>query len=136
MSHGTFSDDEELMSEINMVPLVDVMLVLLIIFMITVPVIHHAVKLDLPRATNQTSDQRPPHINLTIRVDGSILWNGRPLAPEQLRPKLTAMAAQRPQPELHLYAERQTPYERVAQALSSAQSTGIAKIGFITTPQK
>jgi biopolymer transport protein ExbD len=123
------------MTEINMTPLVDVMLVLLVIFMITVPVIQHSVKLDLPRARNQADDVRPPHINLAIQADGSIHWNGIAIQPEQLSQRIASAAAQQPQPELHLYADRKTPYEHVAQVMAAAQSGGLSKIGFITDPK-
>jgi biopolymer transport protein ExbD len=135
MSLGSFSDDDEIMSEINMTPLVDVMLVLLIIFMITVPVIQHSVKLELPRAANQPNDARPPHINLSLSADGTVSWNGVKVASDQLANRMANAAAQQPQPELHLYAERQTPYERVAQVMATAQSNGIIRMGFITDPK-
>lgn len=135
MSFGMSTDDNEVMSEINMTPLVDVMLVLLIVFMITVPVIQHSVKLDLPQANNQTNDLRPPHVNLTITQRGALQWNQEPITLAQLTDKVTAAAGQNPQPELHLYAEKQTPYEKVAEVMATAQSGGLAKIGFITNPK-
>jgi biopolymer transport protein ExbD len=135
MSFGTFSDDEDIMTEINMTPLVDVMLVLLVIFMITVPVIQHSVKLDLPHARNQADDPRPPHINLAIQADGSLRWNGIAIPFTQLPQRIASVVTQNPQPELHLYADRKTPYERVAQVMAAAQSGGMSKIGFITDPK-
>lgn len=136
MSFGTFSDDEEIMSEINMTPLVDVMLVLLIIFMITVPAIQHSVKVDLPRAANQSHDLKPPHINVSIRADGGLLWDNTAIDMTQLGTRISTAATQQPQPELHLYADRKTPYERVAQVMAAAQSGGLVKIGFVTDPKK
>jgi biopolymer transport protein ExbD len=136
MSFGSFAaDEDDIMSEINMTPLVDVMLVLLIIFMITVPVIQHSVKLDLPHAANTMNDIRPPHINVAIRADGAIRWNDAPIPFQQLSQRIATAATQQPQPELHLYADRQTPYERVAQVMAAAQSGGLTKIGFITDPK-
>lgn len=136
MSFGAFSsDDDEIMSEINMTPLVDVMLVLLIIFMITVPVIQHSVQLELPRAANQPNDSRPPHINVALNAKGIVSWNGVQVDSQQLAQRIASAAAQQPQPELHLYAERQTPYERVAQVMATAQSNGIVRMGFITDPK-
>lgn len=135
MSFGSSLDDDEVMSEINMTPLVDVMLVLLIIFMITVPVIQHSVKLDLPRAANQAHDATPPHIKVAMNADGSIDWDGAKVTLSQLPERIAVAAAKQPQPELHLYAERRTPYERVAQVMAAAQSGGLAKIGFITDPK-
>ena len=134
MSFGSSSQDDDIMSEINMTPLVDVMLVLLIIFIITVPVINHAVKIDLPRATSQPSDAKPPHVELAIDAAGELTWNGTALSKDVLKERMTDAAAQQPQPELHLRADRQTPYEKVAQVMAAAQSSGLSKIGFVTDP--
>jgi biopolymer transport protein ExbD len=138
MSFGSFSNSEpdDVMSEINMTPLVDVMLVLLIVFMITVPVIQHAVKLDLPQASNRVNDLQPSHVNITIRSNGIIHWNDMPLGPTQLQQHIATAVHQHPQPELHLYAERHTPYEKVAQVMAAAQQGGIQRIGFITNPKR
>lgn len=134
MSFETSASDDEVMSEINMTPLVDVMLVLLIIFIITIPVINHAIKIDLPRATSQPSDVKPEHIDLSINGTGQISWNGDVIDTEALKIRIAAAAAQQPQPELHLRADRQTPYEKVAQVMAAAQNGGLGKIGFITDP--
>lgn len=129
------NDSHEIMAEINMTPLVDVMLVLLIIFIITIPVINHAVKIDLPRATSQPNSVKPEHINLTIDAQEKIRWNGEPINDDALlKQKIIFAAQQRPQAELHLHAERKTPYERIAQVMAAAQSGGLTKIGFITSP--
>ena len=136
MSFGTFHDDDEVMSEINMTPLVDVMLVLLIIFLITMPVIQHSVKLDLPNAPNRANDVRLPHVNLSIKADGSIIWDGKPVQLEQLAGRFSETATKKPQPELHLYADKKTSYERVAQVMAAAQSGGMLKIGFVTDPNQ
>jgi biopolymer transport protein ExbD len=128
-------DDDGMMSEINMTPLVDVMLVLLIIFIITIPVIHHSVKLDLPRATNQLNETKPETVGLSIDVDGKVFWNGTLVLPEDLRARIVEAAQRQPQPELHLSADRKTPYEKVVQVMAAAQSGGLEKIGFITEPQ-
>jgi biopolymer transport protein ExbD len=136
MAFGSqLDEDSEVMSEINMTPLVDVMLVLLIIFIITLPVINHAVKLDLPRASNQPNDAKPEHINLSIDNDGVILWNGERIDETGLKSHVASAAQQNPQPELHLRADRKTPYEQVAKVMAAAQSGGLGKIGFITEPQ-
>lgn len=135
MSFGTFSEDDDIMSEINMTPLVDVMLVLLIIFMITVPAIQHSVKLDLPRAANQSHNLKPAHINVSIQANGNILWDHAAIGMAQLSEKIATAASQHPQPELHLYADRKTPYEKVAQVMAAAQSGGLVKIGFVTDPK-
>src|SRR6185369_14466135 len=111
MSFGnSFDDDSTSMSEINMTPLVDVMLVLLIIFIITIPVINHGVKIDLPRANSQPEHTRHGDINLTIDADGGIFWNSQAVQMAELSERMEHAARQNPQPELHLHAERRTPY--------------------------
>ncbi|RJF98421.1 ExbD/TolR family protein [Noviherbaspirillum saxi] len=135
MSFGSPDKDDDVMSEINMTPLVDVMLVLLIIFIITVPVINHAVKLDLPRAVSQPNDVKPAHINVSIDAGGVINWNGTTVDEQALKGNIAAAAAQSPQPELHLRADRKTPYENVARLMAAAQAGGLAKIGFVTEPE-
>lgn len=135
MSFGVSDKDDDVMSEINMTPLVDVMLVLLIIFIITIPVINHAVKLDLPRAASQPNDVKPPHIDVTIDANGTISWNGAGVDEQALKANIANAAAQSPQPELHLRADRKTPYENVAQLMAAAQTGGLNKIGFVTEPE-
>ena len=135
MSFGT-SYEDEVMSEINMTPLVDVMLVLLIIFIITIPVINHSVKIDLPRATSQPDDLKPENIHLDIDAQGQIFWNSEAIDASQLSLRIATAAQKTPQPELHLRAERTTQYEKVAQVMAAAQSGGLSKIGFITEPEK
>ncbi len=130
-----FDDDGEVMSEINMTPLVDVMLVLLIIFIITVPVINHAVKLDLPKASSQPEEIRPEKIQLSIRADGTLGWNGETLAADLLDDRLAAAATRQPQPELHLQIDRQTEYDHVARLLSAASRHGLGKVAFVTEPR-
>ncbi|HEY1609828.1 MAG TPA: biopolymer transporter ExbD [Paraburkholderia sp.] len=127
-------DDDGLMNEINMTPLVDVMLVLLIVFMVTIPVLHHAVKIDLPHASSQQEDTKPAHVDVAIAADGTVLWDGTPVDDAALRAKIAAAAGTSPQPELHLSADRKVAYEKVAQVMSAAQSGGITKIGFVTDP--
>jgi biopolymer transport protein ExbD len=127
-------DDDGLMNEINMTPLVDVMLVLLIVFMVTIPVIRHAVKIDLPHASSQKEDTKPAQIDVSVQQDGTVLWNGTPVDDAALRAKIASAAQATPQPELHLNADRKVAYEKVAQVMSAAQSGGLTKIGFVTTP--
>jgi len=135
MAFGTLDgDDDEVMSEINMTPLVDVMLVLLIIFIITIPVINHAVKIDLPRATNQPNDSKPQSINVSIDAQGKVFWNQQEVDEATLDQRIAEAALQQPQPELHLRADREVRYERVAQVMAAAQHGGLGKIGFITEP--
>ncbi|ABF09158.1 ExbD/TolR family protein [Cupriavidus metallidurans] len=136
MAFGTLDgDDDEVMSEINMTPLVDVMLVLLIIFIITIPVINHAVKIDLPRATNQPNDAKPQSINVSIDAQGKVFWNQQEVDDATLDQRISEAALQQPQPELHLRADREVRYERVAQVMAAAQHGGLGKIGFITEPK-
>ncbi len=137
MAMGSLSDsDDDFNPEINTTPLVDVMLVLLIIFIITIPVINHSVKIDLPRATSQPDDLKPENIHLDIDAQGQIFWNSEAIDASQLTLRITTAAQKTPQPELHLRAERTTQYEKVAQVMAAAQSGGLSKIGFITEPEK
>ena len=137
MAFGTLDDDDDaVMSEINMTPLVDVMLVLLIIFIITIPVINHAVKIDLPRATNQPNDPKPQNINLSIDAAGKVFWNQQEIDDATLQNNIAQAAQQQPQPELHLRADRDVRYERVAEVMAAAQKGGLGKIGFITEPKQ
>jgi biopolymer transport protein ExbD len=136
MAMGSLSDSEDDFNpEINTTPLVDVMLVLLIIFIITVPVMNHSVKLDLPRATSQPNESKPEHINLSIDAAGLTYWNNEAIDAAQLSERIAEAAKKTPQPELHLRAERTTQYEKVAQVMAAAQSGGLGKIGFVTDPQ-
>ena len=137
MAMGSLSDsDDDFNPEINTTPLVDVMLVLLIIFIITIPVINHSVKIDLPRATSQPDDLKPENINLDIDAQGQIFWNSEAIDASQLSLRIATAAQKTPQPELHLRAERTTQYEKVAQVMAAAQTGGLSKIGFITEPEK
>ena len=124
MAFGTQDDTDEVMNEINMTPLVDVMLVLLIIFIITVPVMKHAVNIDLPRATNQPQDAKPETIRLSVDASGSFFWNDEAVDDAGLAVRLKAEAAKSPQPELHIRGDKDVRYERVAQAMAAAQVAG------------
>ena len=128
--------DDEVMNEINMTPLVDVMLVLLIIFIITVPVMKHSVNVDLPRATNQPELIKPETVRLSVAADGQYFWNGAPVTDEELSSRLQAEAAKTPQPDLHIRGDKEVRYERVAQAMAAAQRAGVRKIGFVTEPKR
>ena len=134
MAFGTQDDTDEVMHEINMTPLVDVMLVLLIIFIITVPVMKHAVNIDLPRATNQEQVTRPETNRLNVDASGQYFWNEAAVSDAQLVSALSDAAGRNPQPELHIRGDRAVRYERVAQAMAAAQRAGVRKIGFITEP--
>jgi len=136
MAFGTQDDTDEVMNEINMTPLVDVMLVLLIIFMITVPVMKHAVEIDLPRATSQPQDSKPETIRLSVDAQGTYFWNETPIQDDELERQLQSAAARTPQPELHIRGDRAVRYERVALVMSAAKRAGLHKIGFVTDPTK
>lgn len=128
------SDDNEPLTEINMVPLIDVMLVLLVIFIVTAPLLTHAVKVDLPKASSAPNLTKPDNVQLAIDAQQHIFWNGEVVDGEQLAARLVAAAALQPQPELHIRAERATPYEKVAQLMSEAARHGLVRIGFVTDP--
>ncbi len=135
MAFGTQDEPDEVMNEINMTPLVDVMLVLLIIFIITIPVMKHSVSIDLPRATNQPDNVKPETVRLSVTADGSYYWNENRIEDAELLPRLQAESTKEPQPELHIRGDKEVRYERVAQAMSAARNAGVRKIGFITEPQ-
>ena len=134
---GFVTDDhDEVMGEINMIPFIDVMLVLLIVFIITVPVMKHAVNIELPRAANEKEVVKPETLRLSVKADGSYWLGEEAVGDDQLLARLQAEAAKQPQPDLHIRGDRDVRYERVAQAMATAQQVGMRKIGFITEPPK
>jgi biopolymer transport protein ExbD len=135
MAFGTQDDTDEVMNEINMTPMVDVMLVLLIIFIITVPVMKHAVNIDLPQASNVPQVAKPETVRLSVDAAGDYYWNENKVTDAALQLQLKAAATQNPQPELHIRGDKAVRYERVATAMAAAQQAGIKKIGFITEPK-
>ena len=131
------------MAEINMIPLIDVMLVLLVIFIITAPLLTHAVKIDLPRASSAPNLTKPDNIQLAIRASGELLWNGAVgtvfwngeiVQPAELASRLQAAGARQPQPELHLRADRTTQYQAIADVMAAAARAGVQRIGFVSDP--
>jgi biopolymer transport protein ExbD len=128
-------EEERAMSEINTTPLVDVMLVLLIVFMITIPVITHTVPLELPDVENLPTQTKPENINISVNKDGQIYWN-MALVPDTnaLLERLKTIAVMKPQPEVHVRADQVTRYEYVGRVILTAQRAGIQKVGFITEP--
>ncbi len=128
-------DDNEVMSEINMIPFIDVMLVLLIIFIITVPVIQHAVKVELPQAAAKPLDDQTDHIRLSVDAQGRYFWNGEAISDEALTQRLDQAANADKPPALHISADKSVRYERVAQVMASAQRAGLSKLGFVTDAQ-
>ncbi len=127
-------DNDEVMSEINMIPFIDVMLVLLVIFIITVPVMKHSVNVELPRAANEKEVVKPQTLRLSVKADGSYWLDEQPMTDVQLAQALQAAGQRDPQPDLHIRGDRDVRYERVAQAMAQAQQAGIRKIGFVTEP--
>jgi biopolymer transport protein ExbD len=138
MSFGSLdaSDDNAPLAEINMVPLIDVMLVLLVIFLVTAPMLTHAVKVELPRAVSSATVGKPDTVELSIDAVGSVYWNGQKLDAQGMDERLQKAAAQQPAPELHIHADRTTPYEKVAQVMSAAAHAGVSRIGFVTDPSR
>jgi biopolymer transport protein ExbD len=137
MAFGHFDAGSESfrpMAEINVTPLVDVTLVLLIVFIITAPLLTYAIKLELPDARSAPAGAPPAAINLSIDAGGSLFWNGGAIRADSLEARLTQAAKQVPQPELHLRADRAARYEFVAQTMAAAQQAGIRHIGFVTDP--
>ena len=134
---GGPGEDEEPISTINTTPLVDVMLVLLIIFLITVPVITQSVNVELPKAANIPTQTKPENINIAVDAEGNIFWNtGLVPTPEALLDRLKAVAVMDPQPEVHVRGDRTTKYEHVGRVIVLCQRSGIQKVGFITEPDR
>lgn len=132
------SDDQQddgLMAEINMTPFVDVMLVLLIIFIVTLPVIQHSVKIELPKAVSKANDPKPEAIQLTIDAQGQIFWNTSQISLDEFENKAKEASSQSPQPQINLRADKSVVYEKVAQVLASSKRAGLTNIGFITEPK-
>jgi biopolymer transport protein ExbD len=131
------SDDFEPMSEINTTPLVDVMLVMLIIFLITIPVITQSVKVELPKAANIPTQTKPENINLALDREGNIYWNTSLVpTPTALLDRLKVVAVLDPQPEIHVRGDKHTQYEHIGRVMVLCQRAGIQKVGFITEPDR
>ena len=121
-------------AEINMIPLIDVMLVLLVIFIITAPLMTHAVKVDLPQASSQPNEVKPETINLSIKANGAVFWNAEAVDAAAWQTRMAAAALQTPQPEIHLRADGDLAYRHVAQIMADAAKAGLVKLGFVTDP--
>ncbi len=122
------------MAEINMVPLIDVMLVLLVIFIVTAPLLTHAVKLELPRVSSLPNQVQPDKIDFAIDAAGQLYWNGEPLTREQAAERFAAAGQRQPQPQIHLRADQAVLYRAVAQTLADATRAGLTRIGFVSEP--
>jgi len=138
MSFGGFNDNQNQgpMADINVTPMVDVMLVLLVIFIISAPLFTHAVKLDLPTASSAPAPEKPETVTISIDGPGKLYWNDQAVDASALDARLAAAAARQPQPELQLRADKATRYEIIAEVMSAAQSAGLTKLGFVTDPKK
>ncbi len=136
MAFGTFEADAdgEPLAEINVTPMVDVMLVLLIIFIVTAPMLTHAVNIDLPRASAAPQLQKPDAVRLALNDNGDLYWDDRLVSDAELRARLQEAAARTPQPEVHLRADRTTRYERLAEIMAEVHNAGVTKLGFVTIP--
>lgn len=130
------NDNDDVMNEINMTPLVDVMLVLLIIFIITIPVVQHAVKVELPRTPSSQDKTPPENLQLAVNSQGQFFLGQQPVGADALEDALREHAAKDPQPQLYIRGDKKVAYEHVAQAMSAAQRAGLAKIGFVTEGPK
>jgi len=122
------------MSDINMTPLIDVMLVLLVIFIITAPLFTHAIRLDLPKVASQPARETPQTITLSIDDAGKLFWNDTPVSFEQMRARFADAGKAAQKPELHLRASSATRYDVIAQVMGAAQQAGLERIGFVTQP--
>lgn len=136
MAFGGFNENNNQapMAEINVTPMVDVMLVLLVIFIITAPLFTHAVKLDLPNAQSTAAPEKPETITLSINAEGKLFWNNAEINEPELMQRFAIAAQKKPVPELHLRADKSTRYEVIAKVMAGAQNNGISKIGFVTKP--
>ena len=134
MAFGGFNDNKHTspMADINVTPMVDVMLVLLVIFIITAPLFTHAIKLNLPSAQSAPAPEKPETISLSINGEGAIYWNSELIQKNDLDAKLATAAQKKPQPELQLRADKSTRYEIIAQVMAAAQTNGMTKMGFVT----
>ena len=131
MSFLPAHDDDEVMTEINMTPLIDVMLVLLIVFILAVPAIHSAVPLTLPRASSAAPQQPAEPVRLDIDAQGRTYWNGKAVEEDALKAQAQQAATLDPQPVVRLSGDRAVAYERVLQTLSTLQGSGLTKVNFI-----
>jgi biopolymer transport protein ExbD len=138
MAFGGFKGGSQAgpMAEINMIPLIDVMLVLLVIFIITAPLLTNAVKIDLPKASSQPNLTKTEHIALSIDAEGALFWNGERVNRASLRGRLAAASRQSPQPEIHLRADRGTRYQAIAEVMADSANAGMGRIGFVSEPDR
>mgnify|MGYP001049760483 CR=1 FL=1 len=136
MAFGSFgaSRNNALMAEINVVPMVDIMLVLLVIFIITAPLLSHAVKIDLPQASSTPHTLEADTIQFAIDDAGLMYWNGEAVTMPEAVERLQRAGQQQPTPELHLRIDRNARYQQIAEVMSEAGKAGVGKVGFVTDP--
>ena len=135
MAVTPFEAEDDLVSDINTTPLVDVMLVLLIIFLITIPVVIQAIPLELPKERNLPTQTKPENIVIAVNKDGDVFWNNQLVEDERkLVDRLKEIAVQKPQPEVHIRGDREGRYEFVGRVVFACHRAGILKVGFITEP--
>ena len=137
MAFGGFNDNSNQapMADINVTPMVDVMLVLLVIFIITAPMFTHAIKLELPNVQSAAAPEKPETITLDINAEGQLFWNNAPVTQAELAERFVTASQKKPLPELQLRADKSTRYEVIAQVMAAAQNNGMTKIGFVTEPK-
>ncbi len=137
MSVGPASDEASVMASINTTPLVDVMLVLLIIFLITIPVITKTVPVALPKAVNIPTRTKPENITIAVDKDGNVYWNDKALpSRDALLGFIKEAAVRKPQPEIHIRGDKETHYEAIGRVMYAIQRGGIQKVGFLTEPDR
>ena len=124
------------MAEINMVPLIDVVLVLLVIFIVTAPLLTNVVKLDLPKATSSADIQKPEKVEFAIDANGALFWKGERISREEAIAKFAEEGRKRPQPEVYLRADQNVPYRYVAETLADASKGGLSKVAFVSEPAR
>ncbi len=135
MAVGSPDDDDDLVADINTTPLVDVMLVLLIIFLITIPVVIQSIPVELPKERNLPTQTKPENIVIAVNKDGDMFWNNQRVADDvDLLDRLKQVAVKQPQPEVHIRGDREGRYEFVGRVVFACQRAGILKVGFITEP--
>ncbi len=135
MNVGSSGEEDEVVSSIDTTPLVDVMLVLLIIFLITIPVVTNTVAMSLPKETNIARQTKPENIEISVNKDGDVFWNAQPVADsEALFQRLKKIAVMNPQPEVHIRGDEKARYESIGRVVFACQRAAIAKISFVTEP--
>ena len=138
MDFGSFDrkTSSQPMAEINMVPLIDVVLVLLVIFIVTAPLLTNVVKLDLPRATSAADIQKPEKVEFAIDANGGLFWKGERITREDAIARFAEEGRKRPQPEVYLRADQNVPYRYVAETLADASKGGLSKVAFVSEPAR